>query len=107
MKMNEDVKQKWVAALISGGYEQGSGCLRDKDDKFCCLGVLCELHREENLGQAWIGCNNKGYMACYQFPPHKVSEWAGLKLDDEQSLARMNDEGASFEEIAKYIEEFL
>ena len=40
--MNPEIKQKWVEALRSGKYEQGNECLR-KGDKFCCLGVFCEV----------------------------------------------------------------
>lgn len=42
------VKPAWpgrnevIAALKSGNYEQGTGKLRF-NDKFCCLGVICEL----------------------------------------------------------------
>ena len=35
--------KEWVKALRSGEYQQGRGCLRSRDDKFCCLGVLCDL----------------------------------------------------------------
>lgn len=32
----------WVPALRSGKYTQGTGSLRDANDNFCCLGVLCD-----------------------------------------------------------------
>lgn len=32
----------WVQALESGKYQQGEGRLC-KDDKYCCLGVACEV----------------------------------------------------------------
>lgn len=31
--MNKTVKKRWVNNLRSGKYEQGSGCLRDCEDK--------------------------------------------------------------------------
>lgn len=38
-------------------------------------------------------------------PPHSVHAWAGLSLHSAILLAGMNDEeGASFEEVAEYIE---
>lgn len=40
--MNPELKAKWVAALRSGKYEQGHEYL-NKDGKFCCLGVLCDV----------------------------------------------------------------
>ena len=35
-QQQENVK-RWVAALRSGNYAQGRGCLRSADDEFCCL----------------------------------------------------------------------
>jgi len=40
--MKLEVKKLWIEALRSGKYEQGRGAL-NKDGKFCCLGVLCDL----------------------------------------------------------------
>lgn len=44
--LNENAK-KWVQALRSGEYKQGKDALRD-NDKFCCLGVACEVYKKEN-----------------------------------------------------------
>jgi hypothetical protein len=41
-KLDPDFKAKWVAALRSGDYQQGTGNL-DYMGKFCCLGVACRL----------------------------------------------------------------
>jgi hypothetical protein len=41
--LDPEFKKKWVAALRSGEYEQGVGKLRSLDNKFCCLGVACDL----------------------------------------------------------------
>ena len=46
--LDKKLKAKWVRALRSGKYKQGTGELRvnadaRKDEKFCCLGVLCEI----------------------------------------------------------------
>ena len=49
--MNADIKAKWVAALRSGQYEQTDAVLRDAD-RFCCLGVLCDLYSKES-GTEW------------------------------------------------------
>jgi len=35
--------KEWVKALRSGEYKQGQSYLRNRDNKFCCLGVLCDL----------------------------------------------------------------
>lgn len=41
--MLEDVKNKWVAALRSGEYEQCTKFLFDGKSSYCCLGVLCKV----------------------------------------------------------------
>ena len=52
--MNQEYKNLWVKALRSKKYEQGIGHLHNSEsgkDKFCCLGVLCEvggIKKEEN-----------------------------------------------------------
>ena len=40
--MKVSVKKKWIAALTSGEYEQGTGQLCGSDG-FCCLGVLASV----------------------------------------------------------------
>jgi len=35
--------KRWVEALLSGKYEQGTMCLRSADNKFCCLGVALDV----------------------------------------------------------------
>ena len=47
MAMNPEVKQKWIDALRSGKYEQGSEKLRSVSG-YCCLGVLCDLYAQEH-----------------------------------------------------------
>lgn len=44
-------QQRWVDALRSGEYEQCEGALR-RGDKYCCLGVACDLFKEE-LEEEW------------------------------------------------------
>jgi hypothetical protein len=55
--MNQEYKEKWVAALRSGDYEQCKGRLRtDKDDAtkaYCCLGVLSDVVAKENPKYIW------------------------------------------------------
>jgi hypothetical protein len=49
IKMDMEVKQKWVTALRSGEYVQGDGYLHNKKkDTYCCLGVLCAA-----MGAKW------------------------------------------------------
>ena len=46
--MQKEMKIKWLEALSSQKYEKGSERLGN-DNKFCCLGVLCDLHDLEMI----------------------------------------------------------
>jgi hypothetical protein len=74
--VNNEVKAKWVAALRSGEYKQGLTRLKTVyegiDPKFCCLGVLCDLHDKE------LNCEQSFESIAGELPDH-VKEWAGLE----------------------------
>jgi hypothetical protein len=48
---NKSEMRELVDALRSGDYAQGRGVLRKADDRFCCLGVYCDLRVKRNLGK--------------------------------------------------------
>ena len=129
--MNSDVKTLWLAALRSGEYEQGRAALRDRDDKFCCLGVLCELAAKAGVipparyDEEWklheygtdmldMGEDEKSMHVL----PVAVQDWADIKstggfleydseLGDwpDTNLAHFNDsEHYTFEQLADVIE---
>lgn len=115
-KMNQEIKEQWVEALRSGKYKQGQGQLRDDNNKFCCLGVLCNLHAQAHPEIAAQQEDPSSYLGGYEFPPKEVLKWAGLNSEegefvDEkgegQSLAELNDEGRTFRYLANRIEKFL
>lgn len=99
--MNPEVKKRWVEALRSGDYEQGEQHLR-VSGKYCCLGVLCEISDFE-------------YDGAEAFPPPAVVLWADLGHEAPSVLvegaryylSNLNDDGMTFEAIAKLIEEQL
>ena len=111
--MEPKAKAALLAALRSGKYKQGGGCLRTSDDNFCCLGVLCDLGK--NAQEKWFqrnpdndffyghGKDHDGDMPRL-FPPRTVCEKAGLNIEATEALARLNDTGNSFREIADWIE---
>jgi len=51
--MNKELIKRWVEALRSGKYQQGRLSLRNTSNQFCCLGVLCDIAKDE-LGLDWI-----------------------------------------------------
>ncbi len=121
--MNQEVKEKWIAALRSGKYEQGQTKLRTLEDTYCCLGVLCDLAIKEGVIEDWkldsvaaLNASNVWHAdGAHEYLPVSVQKWAGINsenpvLDDEESsftLADENDNGASFHTISNLIEEFL
>lgn len=103
-KMNKEVKRAWVASLRSGYYRQGYLCLRNDDDAFCCLGVLCNVHARNNPEFAKTQTNPEDYDNHSGMPSPMVLAWAGLPRGTARKLARMNDEEEkTFTEIADWI----
>jgi hypothetical protein len=125
-RMNKRVKELWVKALRSGEYKQGTGHLRDKNNNFCCLGVLCNIHAQENPNSSMIKDSVKGedfytYGGSSVLPPVAVQKWAGIynkdiyvnRLDNMAAhLWRRNDGVGqfiphTFEQMADFIEQNL
>jgi hypothetical protein len=76
--MNKRIKTSWIKRLLSGKYKQGKGSLRD-GDKFCCLGVLCEIARERKVVKAErVGVDGEWrFSGELAYLPVEVREWAG------------------------------
>lgn len=107
--MKKAIADMWVKALRSGEYKQTMYTLRE-GNKFCCLGVLCNLHAQTHPEFAAKQEDFSEYGGMEDVPPEIVLNWAGLKSDvgsyspNELPLAHMNDNGDSFFEIADTIE---
>lgn len=123
MSQNVVVLEEWAAALRGGGFEQGKQQLKTGENEFCCLGVLCQLHKELVGGGRWQkvpdpppnGCYKYFYEGESDYLSPTVVEWAGLptsagvKVDNCSTidLAVMNDSGKTFEEIADVIDKAI
>lgn len=125
--MKKNVMTKWVKALRSEKYKQGKELLCTDDDKFCCLGVLCDLYQKEakRNKKAQLDSHVDEDIGCVVYSgesealPDEVKDWAGLKTNVGEtidikttarystynSLAHMNDGGLKFKTIANFIEE--
>lgn len=119
--MKHEIAKRWTAALRSGEYEQGHGQLHTRlgsKDKYCCLGVLCELAAQENVVQVTITGGALGGERLYAnfgtISPEVAKNWAGMRsscglinaVPDYQSLVSINDSHKySFDDIAKIIDE--
>lgn len=114
----------WVAALRSGKYKQGMASLH-RDDKYCCLGVACDVYRKETKKGKWLSSpEHQGHVfradnagdERYGYLPRAVAAWFGMPkpitddmdendLSFEYRLTSLNDSGKSFAEIADVIEQ--
>lgn len=102
MKPNKANIRKWVKALRSGKYKQGIGALR-LADKFCCLGVACDVFDKTR----WVGGNI--YLSRVGQLPQAVSQWLGIESSDpllgnHRATQWNDDRGVSFKKIASLIE---
>jgi hypothetical protein len=122
---NRENMQQLVDALESDEFEQTNSTLR-RDDKFCCLGVACQI---SGVG---VWASSQGYSGVYfyvtlsgatgQVLPVDVMNWLGVGTDDAEDNflasqlildaeaegdtetgSNMNDNGYSFYEIAARI----
>jgi hypothetical protein len=116
--MEQELKDKWLAALRSGNYQQTTDSLH-KDGAYCCLGVLCtvagaDMSRQQRSfvdyeGEgvvtepaAWI--DEKNYTDDEELGPLLLSRF-GIGNKVENALVTMNDtEKRDFTEIADWIE---
>lgn len=106
MAITPEQKTEWIKALRSGKYLQGSGSLRTKDNKFCCLGVLADV------------LNPKGWnkLGCWRYHDKAAPDVSGavhlsssiLSSPLQGELQSMNDglwhRRHSFQEIADFLE---
>ena len=119
----KEARALWVEALRSGEYKRGTGYLRSHDN-FCCLGVACDLYKQEVKPDAeWESVSREdigpldhfSFMDAVGTLPLPVMKWLGLSdhvgelrrhiQGDPGSLIDVNDGGHSFTFIADLIEE--
>ena len=81
--MKPEIKKLWIEALNSDQYPQGRTFL-NKDGKFCCLGVLCELYciNVSNIRKTHIR-DKVSYAGRQSNLPDIVSVWAGLQIETD------------------------
>ena len=130
--VNKENLRKWRDALLSKQYAQGMHVLRTAEDKFCCLGVACDISNLGTWEKLYPDSEDPPYYEIDEHNgssallPEAVSDWLGIygpyaesvKISLESvskvipeyageeewtSLTGLNDDGASFENIAKII----
>ena len=130
--LDRTFKTKWIDALRNGPYHQVESMLGDNKDGRCCLGVACELmpnvtgyevlpedcpasdsHPDETEHLRELDAPRKYLSYVYKKDEHAETEELmlsplmmadiGVSSEDAHTLARMNDCGHSFRDIAKWI----
>lgn len=124
----KDIAAKWVEALRSGKYQQGTEYLLAVDEdgvqRFCCLGVLCDIIPSVS----WFNPNDASQVKAVfrdsysaEDLPFTLTTYVGLRSDagvidsgceglrhyrGEPTLAALNDNGVTFAQIADLIETY-
>jgi hypothetical protein len=115
MKMSKELRDKWVSALRSGEYAQGTGALYKADENsYCCLGVLeyicegaCEKTTSEEAYGRYLSVPSDEF---YERNDISLLDDTGATDDDIiDDLVLMNDGSMQsrqvpFENIASFIE---
>lgn len=115
--MNREFADKWVAELRSGKWKQGKNALkvRKPHEKtgYCCLGVACEI---SGIKPIKTDDGKWEYDGVYVVLPDSIKKKIGIKIRSggfylgmglgEQSLASLNDNGLTFNQIADVIDHF-
>lgn len=114
MMKDQALKQKWVAALRSGGFKQGRFALHSiSDNTFCCLGVLCVVAgATQKPPRTGINCANYFWkdesLMSDGYLPDDLREEVGLTIDEQRWLGSKNDvDTYDFQGIADLIEQRL
>ena len=103
------ILNKWVEALRSGKYKQGQHNLRNADNTYCCLGVLCDIE-----GANWQ-IDNECFWAFGMYTVYKGTHnvtssgtiwpcYVVTPKTEYRSLASLNDNGLPFNDIATVLE---
>ena len=116
------IRNRWIPALRSGEYRQGKSRLRSKDNRYCCLGVACDLAAAEGMIPGWIDAGSHyaiplpafGAGEAYALLPDTLGTWLGFgnwgEIDLHVAGARYtfltsaNDDDVRFDQIADALE---
>ena len=115
--MRKKIKQELIRMLRLDGYAQTRDFLKRKN-RFCVLGLLCELYQEHTGRGSWegpydAGKNNVRDASCFlaedewsiELPSPAILRWAGMDKELAMKLYKLNDvERQTFAGIANYLE---
>jgi hypothetical protein len=116
----KEIKEKWLTALRSGEYGKTTGKLC-QDNKYCCLGVLCEIqqrpkenNKESIFPNSFLFDDSSNYLSKENDLFEILSSdgrFRGFSIkvgsSNFQSLAKINDGMDSFDEVIEVIEQYF
>lgn len=105
MPIDKEFGKKWISALRSGKYPQGTHRL-NRQGKYCCLGVACEvagIKPELSTTEGTFSYNCSTASAPESLLKYGIDSCGTLQNVDK-TLMELNDKGSTFEELADLIE---
>lgn len=120
--MKPEIKEKFIAALRSGEYNQTTARLYRKvkgEDCYCALGVLCDLALKEGVEGLVFDPTDDEQLYFFRGPepddaigfgwrisilPTVVKQWADVDDFFASRVYSRNDSGRSFHDLAKWVE---
>lgn len=98
------LQERFLTALRSGDYKQGTNHLRD-GDYFCALGVACDVASRNHWELMPDGSYR--YLDHADTIPSSIQSAYGLSPEACDQIMDMNDGmGCTFEQIASFIEKY-
>lgn len=108
-------RRRWVEELRSGRRKQAQQVLR-RGDTFCCLGVWCDIRVDDDAGWVTVDPDEYGNRPTHGY--RSEPDWRagatemltrplayelGMSMGFTQDLAKKNDNGMSFEDLADFL----
>jgi hypothetical protein len=100
--LTQSEKASILSAFRSGKYSQGKGRLRPTEYTWCSLGVIADVIRRKYPERDEFYFSRHSIMLADAF-----LDGLGLTYEQARRIARLNDNGKSFNEIAKYITKYV
>jgi hypothetical protein len=109
--MRQDLKNKWIEALLSGKYKQGQANLRltlvNGKQVHCCLGVLCDI-LDPNGWTRLCGDDVHTHKSKRgEYLSEEALSLIGMTRAQQQKYYQLNDNGWTFKVIAEDIKKDL
>lgn len=95
---------RWIKALKSGDFKQAHNELTNRNEGFCCMGVLCEIEGLPKKSSNYkFPCKDECNKVWHHFVP--PAGWLGLTGEQINKLAKLNDHWDwTLPQIARWIQ---